>query len=255
MNNEFEKENIIDNEEVETVETEEVTSEVIEENMEENDEVTDKEGKKKSLKRELMEWVVAIAIAVVVAFVVRTYFFTFVSVSGGSMDNTLQDGQKLVISRFNYTPEQGDIIVFTPDMHPDTPYIKRVIATEGQTVDIDERGVVYVDDRVYDEDYINYKVTLTDDVEFPITVPEDCVFVMGDNRTPGGSHDGRSLDVSSVKEKPSADDVKTQVMIYNDNGTVSVKEEYLYYGCVHKDDIMGKAVLRFWPFGDFGGLY
>ena len=244
MNNEFEKENIIDNEEVESAEAEEA--------MEENDEVTDKEGKKKSLKRELMEWVVAIAIAVVVAFVVKTYFFTFVSVSGGSMDNTLQDGQKLVISRFNYTPEQGDIIVFTPDMHPNTPYIKRVIATEGQTVDIDERGIVYVDDKVLSESYIKNTTVLNGDVQFPITVPKDCVFVMGDNRQ--GSHDGRSLDVSSINENPSASDTKTQFKFYNDNGTISVKEEYLYYGCVHKDDIMGKAVLRFWPFGEFGGL-
>ena len=243
MNNEFEKENTVNNDEVEPIEFED----------EEYEEITSAAGKGKNVKREILEWLVSIVIAVVVAFVVRTYLFTFVSVSGGSMDNTLADGQKLVVSRFNYTPEQGDIIVFTPDMHPDTPYIKRVIATEGQTVDIDSRGVVYVDDKVLDEPYIKNTTVLNGDVQFPITVPEDCVFVMGDNRQ--GSHDGRSLDVSSINENPVAEDQKTAFRIINDNGAVSVREEYLYYGCVHEDDIMGKAVLRFWPFGEFGGLY
>ena len=243
MENEFEKENIVNNDEVEPIVFEE----------EEYEETTSEVRKGKNVKKEILEWLVSIVIAVVVAFVVRTYFFTFVSVSGGSMDNTLQNGQKLVVSRFNYTPEQGDIIVFTPDMHHDTPYIKRVIAIEGQTVDIDSRGVVYIDDKVYDEAYIKNTTVLNGDVQFPITVPEGCVFVMGDNRQ--GSHDGRSLDVSSVKENPSADDKKTPVRVYNDNGTVSIEEKYLYYGCVHKDDIMGKAVLRFWPFDKFGGLY
>ena len=84
----------------------------------------------------------------------------------------------------------------------------RVIATEGQTVDIDSRGIVYVDGKVLDEDYIKNTTTLNGDVQFPITVPEDCVFVMGDNRQ--GSHDGRSLDVSSVVEKPDGDDLKTK---------------------------------------------
>ena len=238
MNNEFEKENEVNNENLE---------------IDSNEEITTVEENKKSVKREIMEWVVAIVVAVVVAFVIRTFFFNLVTVSGGSMDNTLQDGQKLVVSRFNYTPEQGDIIVFTPDLHPDTPYIKRVIATEGQTVDIDSRGVVYVDDKVLDEPYIKNTTVLNGDVQFPITVPEDCVFVMGDNRQ--GSHDGRSLDVSSINENPVAEDQKTAFRIINDNGAVSVREEYLYYGCVHEDDIMGKAVLRFWPFGEFGGLY
>ena len=238
MNNEFEKENEVNNENFE---------------IDSNEEITTVEENKKSVKREILEWVVAIVVAVVVAFVIRTFFFNLVTVSGGSMDNTLQDGQKLVVSRFNYTPEQGDIIVFTPDLHPDTPYIKRVIATEGQTVDIDSRGVVYVDDKVLDEPYIKNTTVLNGDVQFPITVPEDCVFVMGDNRQ--GSHDGRSLDVSSINENPVAEDQKTAFRIINDNGAVSVREEYLYYGCVHEDDIMGKAVLRFWPFNKFGGLY
>lgn len=236
MDNEFEKENInVDGDEPET------------------EEITVEKRKGTSMKKEIMEWIVAIVIAFVVAFIIRTFFFNFVAVSGGSMDDTLHNGQRLVVSRFNYTPKQGDIIVFTPDMHPDTPYIKRVIATEGQTVDIDSRGIVYVDGKVLDEDYIKNTTTLNGDVQFPITVPEDCVFVMGDNRQ--GSHDGRSLDVSSVVEKPDGDDLKTKFKMYNEKTqTLEIHEEYLYYGCVHKDDVMGKAVFRFWPMSKFGTL-
>ncbi len=231
MENSFDNENILDNEELENEEIE-------------------PEKKGKSMQREIMEWIVAFLVAVVLAMIIRTFLFTLVAVSGSSMEGTLHDGERLVISRLNYSPEQGDIIVFTPDMYPETPFIKRIIATEGQTVDIDSRGVVYVDGKVYDEDYISADKTLLGDVVFPITVPEDCVFVMGDNRTPNGSHDGRSLDVSSIKEDAAEEDYYS--FIHHGNGIT--REEAIYYGCVHKDDIMGKAVLRFWPFDRFGLL-
>lgn len=216
-----------------------------------NSEITTKKRKEKNLKRELLEWAVAIVFAIVLAFIIRTFFFNLVAVSGPSMENTLHNGERLVVSRFNYTPKQGDIIVFTPDLHPNTPYVKRVIATEGQTVDIDSRGVVYIDGKVYEEDYIKNKTRLNGDVKFPLTVPEDCVFVMGDNR--GESHDGRSLDVSSVREDATGAEYYTFERI-NDDRTIEVMNEPLYYGCVHEDDIMGKVVFRFWPFSKFGGV-
>lgn len=234
MENNFENENLM-NDENEKIADEEVAS---------------NKRKGKSMKRELFEWIVAFVVAVVLAAIIRTFFFTLVAVSGPSMDNTLHSGERLIVSRFNYTPEQGDIIVFTPDLYPETPFIKRVIATEGQTVDIDSRGVVYVDGKVLDEDYIKNTTDLAmRDVDFPVTVPEDCVFVMGDNRQ--GSHDGRNLDVSSVKENPGEDD-QYYTFYRQDDG--SKLTEPLYYACVHEDDIMGKAVFRFWPFDRFGGL-
>lgn len=246
MENNFENENIINdgNEEIKDEKPE------FDEDDYEEEEITSEKRKGKGIMRELAEWVVAFAVAIVLALIIRTYFFTLVAVSGPSMDNTLHDGERLVVVKFNYTPEQGDIIVFEPDLYPETPFIKRIVATEGQTVDIDSRGVVYVDGKVLEEDYIKNSTNLMGrDVEFPITVPEDCVFVMGDNRQ--GSHDGRNLDVSSVKENPTDED-EYYAFRRQDDGMIM--EEALYYGCVHEDDIMGKAVFRFWPFGRFGGL-
>lgn len=226
---------------------------------ENSDEVTTEEPKKTDWKKEIREWVVAIIVAVIVAFVIRTFFFELVQVSGPSMESTMHTGDKLVVVKLNYTPKQGDIIVFRPDQHKDEPYIKRIIATEGQTVYIDfningTNGTVYVDGEVYEEDYIKNPTTRNGDVNFgtmsdPLVVPEDCVFVMGDNRLQ--SHDGRSLDVSSIKEEGTEGDYYYS---YVDPETGSVTEAPIYYGCVHEDDIMGKAIFRLWPFSKFGSL-
>lgn len=203
-------------------------------------------------KKEMGEWAVAIIAAVVIAFIVRTFFFTLVCVSGPSMEETLHTGDRLIVTRFNYTPKAGDIIVFKPDFHSSEPYIKRVIATEGQTVDIDfARGTVYVDGEALEEDYIKNLTQRQSDVVFPITVPEGCVFVMGDNRME--SHDGRSLDVSSIKSEGVGDsDFRYS---YVDEKTGEIKEDAIYYGCVDIDDIIGKARFRLWPLDKFGSLY
>ncbi len=238
MENNFENENIVD---------------------ELSDEITTEEPKKFDFKKELKEWFVAIVVAVVVAFVIRTYFFELVQVDGPSMESTMHTGDRLVVVKLGYEPEQGDIVVFRPDMHKDTPYIKRVVATEGQTVYIDfdangQNGIVYVDGELYDEPYIKNPTNKNGDVDFgrrsePLVVPEDCVFVMGDNRMQ--SHDGRSLDVSSIKETGDEGDY---YYTYSDFETGKVIEAPIYYGCVHEDDIMGKAVFRIWPFEKLGVL-
>lgn len=224
-----------------------------------SDEITTEKPKKFDLKKEIMEWIGAIVVALVLVFIIRTFFFEMVQVDGPSMENTMHTGDKLVVVKLNYTPEQGDIVVFRPDMHPDTPYIKRIIATEGQSVYIDfniagENGTVYVDGEVYDEIYIKNPTNRNGDVNFgtmddPLIVPENCVFVMGDNRMQ--SHDGRSLDVSSIKESGTEDDYYYS---YVDSATGNVEDVAIYYGCVHEDDIIGKAVFRWWPFSKIGGL-
>lgn len=121
------------------------------------------------------------AVAVILLF---TFFTRLTSVVGPSMEDTLLQGQKLLISDFAYTPEQGDIIVYHELGAYNEPIVKRVIATEGQVVDIDfKTWTVTVDGEVLEEDYIKLEGTaLTSDLTYPVTVPENCLFVMGDNR-------------------------------------------------------------------------
>ena len=96
---------------------------------------------------------------------------------------TLEQSDKVVISNLFYHPKQGDIVVLRKRTLMEEPIVKRIIATEGQTVDIDfDDGVVYVDGKALDEPYVNEPVHDRENFEGKITVPEGCVFVMGDNR-------------------------------------------------------------------------
>ncbi len=129
----------------------------------------------------------------VVVTLVFTFVVRMVGVSGPSMTPTLLDGDYVLMqSNFNYHDiERGDVVVMLVRSYDDQPIVKRVIATEGQTVDIDfEEGKVYVDGELQDEPYINdYDLspyqTVTNyaiGLEYPLTVPEGCLFVLGDNR-------------------------------------------------------------------------
>ena len=178
-------------------------------------------------KKEAFEWSQAIIIAIIIAYIIKSFLFTLVLVSGPSMQNTLQDGDRLFVYRLMYKPNDGDIIVFTPEQDKNRPYIKRVIATEGQTININfKTAEVSVDGKVLTEKYIKMPTTQEFDVKFPITVPAGHVFVMGDNR--GNSHDSRSSTVGSYNTKN---------------------------GMVKNESIMGKAMFRIWPFNQFGSLY
>ena len=129
--------------------------------------------------------------AVLLAFML---VFRVVVVSGPSMYQTLHDGDTLLLlsSTFCGAPKYGDIIVASKDSFKDgEPIIKRVIATEGQKVDIDfHNGIVYVDDLPLEEPYTYTPTNLPEGITFPLTVEEGCVFVMGDNRN--DSWDSRS---------------------------------------------------------------
>ena len=133
-----------------------------------------------------------------------SFCFRVVVVSGPSMNNTLYDGDcLLVLGRVFYTePKQGDIVVISKaSFRNGTPIIKRVIATEGHVVDIDfETGVVYVDGEPLDEPYTHKRTyRCADNIEFPVTVSENCVFVLGDNRDV--SQDSRSADIGLIDNR------------------------------------------------------
>ena len=126
--------------------------------------------------------------------------FRIVIVSGDSMYSTLVDGDYLLLlsNVFYHDPQYGDIIVASKSAYEDgTPIIKRIIATEGQEVDIDfEKGIVYVDGQALQEDYTYTLTTMDEGVSFPLTVEEGCVFVLGDNR--GRSKDSRNPEIGLI---------------------------------------------------------
>lgn len=144
------------------------------------------EKKGKQQERGLYDWVQAVVCSVLAVVLVFTFAVRIVGVSGQSMRETLQDGDKLLVVNGYLCGEyrRGDIVIFQkPSFEDGELIVKRVIATEGQTVDIDfAAGVVFVDGEALEEPYIREPTWLDEGLEFPVTVPEGCVFVMGDNR-------------------------------------------------------------------------
>ena len=135
-----------------------------------------------------------------VVMVVFMLLFRIVIVSGSSMYSTLWNGDWLLVtgSVLYHEPEAGDIIVASKDSFNDgEPIIKRVIATEGQTGDIDfEAGIVYVDGMALEEDYTYTLTNVQEGIVFPITIADGCIFAMGDNRN--GSKDSRHPDIGMI---------------------------------------------------------
>ncbi len=173
-----------------------------------------------NFKREIFEWVQAIVVALVIALVIRTFVFELIKVNGQSMLPTLEHNDRLVVVKMLYKPEQGDIIILHPPHEERGPYVKRVIAVAGQTVDVDfTRHKVYVDGKALEEDYINEPIAQRGDMKFPQTVPEDSVFVLGDNRN--NSRDSRYLDV----------------------------------GMIPYESVIGKVTIRIWPLNKIGSVY
>lgn len=171
-------------------------------------------------KKERSRWIKvydlfgSVATALVLIFIIFTFVCRPTSVIGTSMVPTLQDGDWLMTmpkSEYKY----GDIVIITQPNVFNEPIVKRIIATEGQTVDINfVSGQVFVDSTEINEPYINELTKRSGDVTFPLVVPEGKVFVMGDNRM--HSTDSRSSDISFIDTRY----------------------------------ILGKATVRILPFGD-----
>ncbi len=179
--------------------------------------------------KDVFEWLEVIISALVAVVVIFTVIFRVATIEGSSMENTLFENQKVIITNWFYTPEKGDIVVVSRNADNNAtsiendgngPIIKRVIATEGQLVDI-KGGVVYVDGVPLDEPYTKTPTNQLYDVEFPVYVPEGHIFCLGDNRN-------ESLDSRSSR-------------IGND-GMIDVRY------------VLGKAEFRILPLSDFGRI-
>lgn len=143
-------------------------------------------GKRLQQSREGYEWVQALVCSVLTVVLLFTFAVRVMRVDGPSMRETLQDGDLLlVVNRLlSGAPDTGEIVIVRKEsFESGEPIVKRVIATAGQTVDIDfATGTVAVDGTVLDEPYLREKTYLDEGTAFPLTVPEGCVFLMGDNR-------------------------------------------------------------------------
>ena len=160
------------------------------------EEAPQEKPEKKSLGREILEWVVTIVAAVAIALVIRTFIFEPVRVDGQSMDDTLADGEIMIVSKLGYSsfdfiggrvsafgnPKRFDVVICRYPGRGYTNFVKRVVGLPGDTVSVQD-GYLYINDEKYDEPYINddYRSGYLNNFA-PFTVPDGQYFVMGDHR-------------------------------------------------------------------------
>lgn len=178
-------------------------------------------GGVKGVLKEAVSILIYLAIVFVLTYLVVEYVGQRTVVSGSSMESTLSNGDNLIVDKLSYhfkEPERFDIIVFKFQHEENTYYIKRIIGLPGETVQIDENGVIYINGEALEESYGNEVMLDAGLAEEPFILGENEYFVLGDNRN--GSSDSRDPSVAAVK----------------------------------KDWILGRAWLRIWPVSEFGIL-
>jgi signal peptidase I len=162
-----------------------------------------KEEENPGLRESILDYFHDLIYILTVVVLLCLVFFRVVVVSGSSMYNTLLDGDYLLLisNVFYRNPQPGDIVVASKESFDNgAPIVKRVIATEGQTVDIDfGAGIVYVDGVALEEDYTYTMTNMDEGVKFPQVVEEGHVFLMGDNRN--RSKDSRSPEIGQVDRR------------------------------------------------------
>lgn len=172
-------------------------------------------------KREFLGFIIYICIAMLCGYLIVHFVGQRTVVDGSSMETTLQDGDNLIINKLSYKfsdPKRFDIIVFPYQYEKDTFYIKRIIGLPGEEVYIDKEGTIYINGEVLDEQYGAEIIQNGGLASSPITLGEDEYFVLGDNRN--RSEDSRFEDVAEI--------------------------------C--RDDIIGEAWLRIYPFSNMGSV-
>lgn len=171
----------------------------------ENNPIVSEEKPESSVKMELYDWIQCIVAALLCGILIFIFVGRIIGVEGPSMMQTLQNGDKVIMSNLFFAPDHGDIVVIKTDYFEDSPIVKRVIATEGQTIDINfDTGEITLDGQILEEDYINGLTLTQEDFDGPLTIPEGYVFVMGDNRnesTDSRSHYVGLVDVRNILGK------------------------------------------------------
>lgn len=178
----------------------------------------EKDKKKINLK-ETVSFILYIVAVFVITYLVITYVGQRTEVIGTSMEYTLSDGDNLIVDKISYrfrNPQRFDIIVFPYQYKEDTYYIKRIIGLPGETVQIDANGIIYIDGEELEESYGREVIKDPGTAAEPIKLGDGEYFVLGDNRN-----------ASSDSRDPSV-------------------------GIIKREDIIGRAWLRIYPFSRFG---
>ncbi len=180
-----------------------------------------KKNERNTLAGEMFFWAQALTIALVVLVGVNTFFFRLSGVRGTSMLDTLTPGDQLILQIQGYDePQRGDIVVCTSDGFGGEALVKRIIAVEGDVVNISEDGYMMVNGEELHEPYAKEAIwrEKRGDQFYPLTVKEGHLFAVGDNR----NH--------------------------------STDSRWLYVGQIERERVIGKAVFRIWPLHKIGGV-
>ena len=186
-----------------------------------NQEIEEENKTGGSIFREILGWVLPFALALLVAVILKDYVMINAGIPTGSMENTIMPGDRLIGNRLAYIkdgPERGDVVIFRYPDNEEELYVKRVIGLPGETVDIID-GYIYIDGsaEALEEDYLKEDWTVATGT-YHFEIPEDSYLMLGDNRN--DSWDARYWTNTSV----------------------------------HRDKILGKAVLIYWPVGHIGTM-